>query len=108
MLLNMTMDKLSEISGRMTQLKPHICRLCGSRRDSPSPLKICLGCATVVQKVRRDDDGVCRCPECEERVCGLSFDEVSTDYTKIAGAKKAVAQINQAILAIQIDCTTGG
>ena len=87
---------------------PHICHLCGSHRDSPSPLIICLGCAGVIQKVQRDDDGVCRCPECEERVCGLDFAVETKAISKIEGAKRAIAQVNRAIHAIQIDCTTGG
>ena len=91
----------------MTQLKPHLCRLCGRHRDSPSPLKICLGCATIVQKVQRGDDGVCRCPECEERVCGLDFEDGKKSITKRTGANRALSQINEAIHAIQIDCTTG-
>lgn len=86
------------------QLTSHICRLCGSHRDSPSPLKICLGCAGVVERVRRDAKGVCRCLDCEERVCGVAFDVVQKATAKIAGGQQAVALVNQVLQ----ECGSGG
>lgn len=89
-------------------LKPYTCKLCGSRRDSPSPLILCLGCAGSVEQVQRSEDGVCRCPECQERVCGLSFDVAQKAVASVAGAKKAVETVNRALLAVEAICTTGG
>ena len=90
------------------ELKPYICKLCGSRRDSPSPLRVCLGCAGSVKQVQRSEDGVCRCPDCRERVCGLAFDVAQTAVASVAGAKKAVETVNQGLLAVAAMCTTGG
>ena len=91
-----------------TELKPHLCKLCGERRDSPSPLIMCLGCAGSVKAVRRGKDGVCRCPECQERVCGLAFDVAQKAYASVVGAKQAIETVNQALLAVESICTTGG
>ena len=90
------------------ELKPYTCKLCGSQRDSPSPLIICLGCAGYVREVQRGEDGVCRCPECQERVCGIAFDVAQKAVASTAGAKKAVETINQGLLAVEAICTTGG
>ena len=89
------------------ELKPHLCKVCGERRDSPSPLIICLGCAGFVKHVQRGEDGVCRCPDCQERVCGLAFDVASKAYASVIGAKRAVETVNQALISVQV-CATGG
>ena len=90
------------------ELKPHICKVCGSRRDSPSPLILCLGCAGSVEQVQRSEDGVCRCLECQERVCGLSFDDAQKAVASVVGAKKAVETVHQGLLAVEAMCATGG
>ena len=90
------------------ELKPHLCKLCGERRDSPSPLIICIGCAGFVKQVQRSDDGVCRCPDCCERVCGLAFDVAKKAYASVVGAKRAVETVNQALISVQNVCATGG
>ena len=90
------------------ELKPYTCKLCGSRRDSPSPLIVCLGCAGFVKQVQRGEDGVCRCPECQERVCGLAFDVAQKAVASVVGAKQAIETVNQALLAVESICTTGG
>ena len=88
------------------ELKPHLCKLCGERRDSPSPLIMCLGCAGFVKQVERGEDGVCRCPDCEERVCGLPFDVAK--FASVVGAKQAVDIVKEELLAMQEMCLTGG
>lgn len=90
------------------ELKPYTCKLCGSRRDSPSPLILCLGCADYVKEVQRSGDGVCRCPECQERVCGLLFDDAQKAVASVVGAKQAVETVHQGLLAVEAMCATGG
>ena len=90
------------------ELKPHLCKICGERRDSPSPLIVCIGCAGYVKHVQRDKDGVCRCPECQERVCGLAFDVAKKAYASVVGAKRAVETVNQALISVEAMCGSGG
>ena len=90
------------------ELKPYLCKLCGERRDSPSPLIICLGCAGFVKRVQRGDDGVCRCPDCRARVCGLAFDVAQKAYASVVGAKQAIDTVKNGLLSVQNGCTTGG
>ena len=91
-----------------TELKPYLCKFCGERRDSPSPLIVCLGCAGSIEEVRRGEDGVCRCPDCEERVCGLPFDVAQKAVASVMGAKQAADLVKNDLLAIKEMCLTGG